>query len=82
MRKREIGIPGMIVLLLLGLIRLPDLESDQTGRIIVKITDAPFPIEMIEQASVTITGVSAKRRERYHRDPFITIFRYRHIQPA
>lgn len=35
--------------------------DDQTGRLVVKITDAPFPIEDIEYANVTINKVELRK---------------------
>jgi hypothetical protein len=50
------------VFLGLFLFLLPSCEDnhDQTGTIIVRITDAPFPIELISEASVTITKVQIR----------------------
>ncbi len=35
--------------------------NDGPGRLVVKITDAPFPIDMVESASVTITKVELRK---------------------
>lgn len=35
--------------------------DDQTGRLVVKITDAPFPVEDIEYANVTINKVELRK---------------------
>ena len=58
----------MIFVALLGLFILSStgcqkVTNDQTGRIIVKITDEPFPIDLIEEASVTITRVEIRSDE-------------------
>lgn len=44
------------------------------GSIIVKITDAPFPIEMVEEANVTITRVELRSENDSSGYPFITLF--------
>ena len=49
-------------------------DDAQTGRIIVKITDAPFPIELVEEASVTITKVEIRRENDTTGYPFLTLF--------
>jgi len=36
-------------------------NDDGTGRLVIKLTDAPFPIESIESASVTITKVELRK---------------------
>ncbi|MCK5137510.1 MAG: DUF4382 domain-containing protein [Bacteroidales bacterium] len=49
-------------------------DNDQTGRIIVKITDAPFPIDLIDEASVTITRVEVRNEADSTGNPFLTLF--------
>ena len=49
-------------------------DGDSTGRLIVKITDAPFPIEMIEEATVTVIKVEVRNDAESDEHPFITIF--------
>ena len=49
-------------------------DGDSTGRLIVNITDAPFPIEMIEEATVTVTKVEVRNDAESDEHPFITIF--------
>jgi len=50
-------------------------ENYGTGRMTIKITDAPFPIEKIESAWVTITKVEMRKAGDGIPDgnPFITI---------
>lgn len=38
-------------------------SDERTGRIIIKITDSPFPIDFIEDASVTVTKVEMRHVE-------------------
>ena len=51
-----------------------DVGNEQTGRIVVKITDAPFPIGLIEEANVTITRVEVRNQDEGEEGPFITLF--------
>lgn len=36
-------------------------DNDQPGRLVIKLTDAPFPIDMIDSAMVTITNVEVRK---------------------
>jgi len=48
-------------------------KDDQTGSLILKITDSPFPIELIEEANVTITKVEIRHESDTIGDPFLTL---------
>ena len=50
---------GLFVLFTTG---CQDAESDQAGNLVIKLTDAPFPIDMIDAATVTITKVEIRIR--------------------
>lgn len=50
-----------------------DLDNDQPGNIVVKITDAPFPIDMIGEATVRITKVEIRTENADDGYPFITL---------
>lgn len=50
---------ALLVLILPGCKKSPD--SDGPGRLIISLTDAPFPFNMIESASVTITKVEIRK---------------------
>ena len=50
-----------------------DDKFDQPGNIVVKITDAPFPIDMIEKATVRITKVEIRAENEDDGNPFITL---------
>ncbi len=65
------AIAGMVLMLFTG---CQDVGNEQTGRIAVKITDAPFPIGLIEEASVTITKVEVRNQDESEEGPFITLF--------
>jgi len=52
-----------------------DNTNDQQGNLVIKLTDAPFPIDMIEAATINITKVEIRKcsegdEEEY---PFITV---------
>lgn len=84
MRNRVLIILGLCGLFLLSFVGCKEVANDQTGRIVVKITDAPFPIDFIEDASVTITKVEMRLEETGdemneengdgEEHPFITLF--------
>jgi len=37
------------------------IDTDSPGRLIIKVTDAPFPVDYVESATVTITKVEIKK---------------------
>jgi len=48
--------------------------NEASGKLVVKITDAPFPIDMIENASVTITKVEIRKADTIPDEyPFIVV---------
>ncbi len=52
-----------------------DSIDDGYGTLKVKITDAPFPIEFIEEANITITKVEIRKKDNLSDEyPFITIY--------
>jgi hypothetical protein len=51
-----------------------DFENGQPGRLVVKITDAPFPIDLVEEANVTITKLELRTEVDTAGYPFLTIF--------
>lgn len=52
-----------------------NLDNDQPGNIVIKITDAPFPIDMIAEATVSITKVEIRVKSEGEEEeyPFITV---------
>ncbi|MGW8314348.1 MAG: DUF4382 domain-containing protein [Bacteroidales bacterium] len=58
--KKHVIVPGSVLVLILTLLWACQDKQDQTGRIVVKVTDAPFPIELIADANVTITKVEVR----------------------
>ncbi len=49
-------------------------DNGQTGSLLVKITDAPFPIDLVEEANVTITKIEIRMEEDSTEYPFKTLF--------
>lgn len=48
-------------------------DQDQTGTLLMKITDAPFPINLIEEANVTITKVEVRNESDTAGNPFMVL---------
>jgi hypothetical protein len=76
--KMLLGI--IVVLAILIATGCQDLDNEnnnnQNGTLIIKLTDAPFPIDMIDAAMVTITKVEIRKKSEGEEDgyPFITVF--------
>ncbi|MEN8156536.1 MAG: DUF4382 domain-containing protein [Bacteroidota bacterium] len=64
---------GALLLFFAGCQQL-DNNQDGPGRLVVKITDAPLPIDMVEAANVTITKVEIRSVVDTAGYPFITLF--------
>lgn len=75
MKKAGLIMSGILAVLFLWTSGCQDMENDQTGRIVVKITDAPFPINLIDEASVTITKVEIRSVGDTADNPFLTLFK-------
>ena len=80
MKKMKL-ILGMLsvlgILLLSGCEDMDQLnDNDQNGRLVIKLTDAPFPIDMIDAAVVTITKVEIRKKSEGNElgYPYITVF--------
>lgn len=74
MKKKGLVLATIFGMSLLYFTGCQKVDSDQTGRIIVKITDAPFPIDWIDKASVTITRVEVRNEDESDDKPFLTLF--------
>jgi hypothetical protein len=48
-------------------------SNDYLGKLVIHLTDAPFPIEYIEEAKVIITKVEIRREDENNGYPFITL---------
>ncbi|MDF1574644.1 MAG: DUF4382 domain-containing protein [Bacteroidales bacterium] len=80
MKKRKL-LPGIIAILgILFFAGCQDMEndgiSDQNGKLVIKLTDAPFPIDMVEAATVDIVKVEIRKLSEGTEleYPFITLF--------
>lgn len=51
-----------------------DTIGDGYGTLKVKITDDPFPVDFIDEASVSITKVEIRQKDSNDSNPYITIF--------
>ena len=49
-------------------------NSNEPGMLSIKVTDAPFPIDLIDEANVTITKVEIRSENDTTGYPFITLF--------
>lgn len=48
--------------------------GEATGHLSILVTDAPFPSDMIDEATVTITRVELRQEGEAEEDPFITVW--------
>ena len=49
-------------------------RNNNFGTLRVSITDDPFPVEFIDEASITITKVEIRKKDSNEGNPFITIY--------
>jgi hypothetical protein len=62
---------GVIILVLDGCQK--NESNDHLGKLVIHLTDAPFPIQHIESANVIITKVEIRREDENDGYPFLTI---------
>jgi len=74
MKRNLILISFLLSIVILTFTGCQKVNGDSTGRLLVHITDAPFPIEMIEEATVTVTKVEVRSDAESDEYSFITIF--------
>lgn len=76
MKTSKFILAGMMVMLLISIASCKkDVIDDGYGTLKVKITDDPFPVEFIEEASITITKVEIRKKDNINDEyPFITIY--------
>jgi len=50
-------------------------DNDRLGKLVIKLTDAPFPIDMIDSAMVTIVKVEVRKKSEGEEEgyPYITV---------
>jgi len=79
--KKLLVLPGAILGLFL-LLMVSCQETEQTGRIIVSVSDEPVPLHLIEGANVTITKVELRSassdEDGDDESPFIVVFEGEH----
>ena len=79
MKNMKLLLGILSVLTLLFAAGCQDLDSvqdtDQKGHLVIKITDAPFPIDMIDSAMVTITKIEMRKKSEGEElgYPYITV---------
>ena len=79
MKKIKLLLGILSVLTLLFATACQDLDSvkdtDQQGHLVIKLTDAPFPIDMIDSAMVTITKIEMRKKSEGEElgYPYITV---------
>ena len=73
--KLFLGILSVLGILFATACQDLDNTNDQQGNLVIKLTDAPFPIDMIEAATVNITKVEIRKRSEGNEEeyPFITV---------
>lgn len=72
-----LGIISVVVILFTtGCQDLNDQPNDGQGHLVIKLTDAPFPIDMIDSAMVHITKVEIRKMSEGEEDgyPYSTVF--------
>ena len=65
---------GVLVIGLTGCQKDDNNNSKTSGRLIITVTDDPFPIDFIEEASVVITRVEVRSVGEEEGYPFLTLF--------
>lgn len=65
---------GILVIVMTGCQKDDNFNSKTTGRLTINVTDDPFPIDFIEEASVVITKVEIRKVGEEEGYPFLTLF--------
>ena len=75
MKKAHLFIGTIIGLFILLSTGCQEVKNDQLGTLIVKLTDAPFPIDMIDAATVNITKMEIRKKSEGEEEgyPFVTL---------
>lgn len=75
MKSKKIRIIGLIGILLLIMVSCQknDRNDDKLGILRISITDDPFPIEFIQEASITITKIEIRSMDDGDGYPFMTL---------
>lgn len=75
MQKKMILIASVLFVGIVFFTGCQDDSGDATGQLSIKVTDAPFPINLIDEATVTITRVELRSEDESEENPFITVWR-------
>jgi hypothetical protein len=73
MKKTRILCASLLSIVLLSFIGCQK-AGEETGHVSILVTDAPFPLEYIEKATVTITRVELRKEGEEEEHPFITVW--------
>ncbi|MCK5839076.1 MAG: DUF4382 domain-containing protein [Bacteroidales bacterium] len=73
-RNKFIAIALIVVALAYLVSCNKDSQIDSAGTLRLVLTDAPFPVEFIEEAIVTITKIEIRNMDESEEYPFITVF--------
>jgi len=75
MKKAHLFIGTIIGLFILLSTGCQEVKNDQLGTLIVKLTDEPFPIDMIDAATVNITKMEIRKKSEGEEEgyPFVTL---------
>jgi len=74
MKKNLILIASLLFAVSVVFTGCQDSSGDPRGRLSIKVTDAPFPIKLIDEATVTITRVELRSENESEENPFITVW--------
>lgn len=67
------NLKSLLIICLLALFGCADDNESNSGRLNVLLTDAPFPTDMVQSASVTIDKVEARRSDESDESPFVVL---------
>lgn len=74
MKAKNILLPFIAIAIVAGLVGCNnDNDSSGTGQLVVKMTDAPFPSDLVSEANVTVTKIEARQKGEDSEGGFITI---------
>ncbi|WP_339793401.1 DUF4382 domain-containing protein [uncultured Imperialibacter sp.] len=74
MKTKKILLPFIAMAIIAGLVGCNnDGDSGGTGQLVVKMTDAPFPSDLVSEANVTVTKIEARQKGGDSESAFITI---------
>ena len=73
MKKISILSATILALILIFSSGCEDEKSGANGRLVIKITDAPFPFELISEANVTITKIEARIADKGDEHPYVVL---------